>query len=306
VIGFSTLALALVSLTWGGPAPTAPARQAPAEPVFGFTVQPSTAAAMLPHLKALGIRYVRAAWYYDEPPRHWAWLPSYRAAGIEVLPVVFANPVSHLRGEGSGRRMAEQYRRLVQAYGRFPYLQLDNEVDGDGPFGIPQGNPYRQGRRWGAEMREATRLIRTFDPGVKIVTGGLAWNREGVRDFTRGLVEVGGFDVLAIHLYGHHVYGEPLSRYRALHEAGWRGPIWATELGVSHGEARAVKADPDSWQLQNVRKVLTEDPSRHGYQRLYWFQLPPELPGRDPGWSMLRPDGRPRPAYEWLRRHRNP
>ncbi|MDQ3389496.1 MAG: hypothetical protein M3483_08335, partial [Gemmatimonadota bacterium] len=100
------------------------------------------------------------------------------------------------------------------------------------------------------------------------------------------------------HPYGVHVYGEPLSRYLEVRALGWTGPIWATEIGVSDAEARYAGANSDRWQEENVRRVFTQDESRHGWDRIYWFQLTP-APGQ---WGLLRHPGRQRrPAYEWMR-----
>jgi hypothetical protein len=274
----------------GAPAPAA----AQAEPALAFNVQPSSAGRLLPRVQEVGVRQVRASWWAWSKSADWAWYPRYRRAGVEVLPLVYAGPGDPAT---AAERMAARYRALFDAYGPFPYVQLDNEVDGDGPFGIPGGDPYAQGRRWGAQMKRAARLIRRFDPDAKFVSAGVAWNREGVRDWLRGVVEEGGFDVLAIHIYGIGPTGEPLSRWRAARRAGWRGPIWATELGADHAQARYVKRDPDQFQAEQLRRALTEDESRFGYERLYWFQLTPD-PG---GFGILREDGTPRPAFTWLR-----
>lgn len=285
--------LLLLAAALAGALAPAPAA-AQTEPALAFNVQPSTAGRLLPRVLEVGVRHVRASWWAWSTPADWSWYPRYRRAGVEVLPLVYAGPGDPAK---SAERMAARYRALFDAHGPFPYVQLDNEVDGDGPFGIPGRDPYRQGRRWGAQMNRAARLIRRFDPDAKFVTAGVAWNREGVRDWVRGVIEEGGFDVLAIHIYGIGPTGEPLSRWRALRQAGWDGPIWATELGADHAQARYVRRDPDAFQAEQLRRTLTEDASRFGYERLYWFQLTP-----DPaGFGILREDGTPRPAYTWLR-----
>jgi hypothetical protein len=287
-----TRTLLLAAALAGALAPAPAAAQD--EPVLALNVQPASAARVLPRVQEVGVRHVRASWWAWSRPGEWSWYPRYRRAGVEVLPLVYAGPGDPA---AAGERIAARYRALFDAYGPFPYVQLDNEVDGDGDFGIPRRDPYAQGRRWGAQMKRAARLIRRFDPDVKLVSAGVAWNREGVRDWLRGVVEEGGFDVLAIHPYGIGSSGEPLSRWRAVRQAGWRGPIWATELGSDHAQARYVRRDPDAFQAEQLRTVLTEDESRFGYERLYWFQLPPD-PG---GFGILREDYSPRPAFDWLR-----
>lgn len=276
-----------------------PAPPAPAEPVLALNVQPAgdslTASVYLDRLEDVGVRHVRMSWWAWSTVDSWSWLPRYRAAGVEVLPLVYGVPGAH--PDSIGRSIAGRYRALYDAFGPFPYVQLDNEADGGGPFAVPAGDPYEQGQRWGRQMREAADLIRTFDPEVRFVTAGVAWVHPGVQEWVRGMAEARCCDVLALHVYGAHLWGEPLGRYTQVREAGWKGPIWATEIGVEDAAARYMVREPDVWQLANWRNVLTVDPSRHGYARLYGFQLSPD----GHGYGILERDLSPRPAYFWLK-----
>ena len=279
------------------PSRFAPSR-APAslEPIIALNIQPPDARAdtVLSLLRSGRVKHVRVSWWRWSVARDWAWLPRYRAAGVEVLPLIY--PGTDDAGS-VGASMAARYRTLFNAFGPFPYVQLGNEADGAGPFGIPNSNPYRQGRRWAAQVREAARLIHQFDPAVKIVAGGVAWVHPGTLDFVRGQLEGGGFDVFAMHIYGIGCAGEPLSRYTAVRTLGWTGPIWSTEIGVNWSQAAFIGREREAFQVEQLRACLTEDASRLGYERLYWFQLTP-----DPeGYGILRPDFSGRPAYDWLR-----
>jgi hypothetical protein len=294
---YTALAL-LVAVSFSGawsrrPAPAA----SQGEPTIALNVQPPEphqVGTVLGLLRAARVRHIRVSWWAWSTRASWAWLPAYRAAGIEVLPLVY--PTGN-GAENAGRTMAARYRTLFDAYGSFPYVQLGNEVDGAGPFAIRGADPYRQGRRWAAQLREAARLIHQFDPEVRIVAGGMAWVHPGTEEFVRGLVDGGGFDVFAIHIYGIGCAGEPLSRIGEIRAQGWRGPVWATELGVDDGQARYIKRNRDTFQAEQMRTCLAVDPSRVAYERLYWFQLTP-----DPnGFGILRPDFSPRPAFDWLR-----
>ena len=293
------LALATACAAAAGARPAA----AQAEPAIALNIQPPAphqADRVLSLLRAAGVRQVRASWWHWSSPESWRWAPAYRAAGIEVLPLVYPTADA---GAEPGRAMAARYRALFDAFGSFPYVQLGNEVDGDGPYGIrgmDAARAYEQGRRWGAQLRAARALIHRFDPAVKIVAGGMAWVHPGTGAFLRGLAEVGGFDVLAIHTYGIGCAGEPLSRYREVRAAEWRGPIWNTELGTNHGHAAYVRRDPDRFQAEQLDRCLFQDPSRFGYERLYWFQLTPS----EEGYGLLRPDFTPRPAFDRLRARR--
>jgi hypothetical protein len=267
-----------------------------AGPIIALNIQPPDGRAdtVLSLLRSGRVKHVRVSWWRWSAPRDWAWLPRYRAAGVEVLPLIYPGTDA---AASAGASMAARYRALFDAFGPFPYVQLGNEADGAGPFGIPGADAYRQGRRWAAQVREAARLIHQFDPAVKIVAGGVAWVHPGTLDFVRGQLEGGGFDVFAMHIYGIGCAGEPLSRYTAVRSLGWTGPIWTTEIGVNWAQAAFVRRDRDGFQAEQLRACLTEDPSRHGYERLYWFQLTP-----DPeGYGILEPDFSPRPAYDWLR-----
>lgn len=275
----------------------------PAEPIVAINVQPPEPEhvdRVLDALLELRIQHIRSSWWPWSDSSSWSWLPAYRRAGIEVLPLVYPRDVP---AEESGVSMAARYRDLYDAFGSFPYVQLGNEVDGwsskgGGPFALAPGkDPCLQGRRWAEQTRIAVELIREFDPDVQVVSAGVAWNRDGVLEFVRCFVVDAPIDVIAIHPYGVHIYGEPLSRWESVAAQGWTGPIWATEWGVSRAEAEYAGADADQWQLENWRQVLNNDPSRFGYQRLYGFQLTPA----EAGWGILNADWTPRPAYRWLR-----
>lgn len=296
------LALSALLLGTAGPAAGEAPPAARAEPRLCMNVQPSTAARMLPHVVALGVGCARVSWG-GVHPRNWReWIPAYRAAGVEVLPLVYPDAAGDFRGP---------FRELTAQAGHFPYVQLGNEMDG----GLPAGEGARRaGRLWGERIRRVAPLVHAT--GARIVTPGLAWNGAGVHDYLRGMLEGAGgaIDVVAVHVYGDQVYptpwGHPLrSRLEGIREAGWRGPVWASEVGVSDQQWRMIAArerhpaptqeEIDRRQADNLRRVLTKDPARHGYARLYWFQLTPD----HEGWSLLRwRSGQPRPAYDWLRR----
>lgn len=281
------------------PSEPAPVEEPITEPVIALNVQPPDSAhvrKIANALKELNVSHIRVSWWAWSDSASWEWLFHFRESGIEVLPLVYAD--RRLPPEEWGASIAARYRQLFEIFEGFPYVQLENELDGDGPFGITEGrDPCLQGRRWAEQTRIAVEALRAFDDSVRIVSMGIAWNREGVEEFVRCYVIDAPIDVLAIHVYGVHLWGEPLSRWQRVRSAGWNGPVWATELGVSDTEAKYAGADPDAWQLENVRGVF-EDPNRLGFSRLYFFQLCCD----DKGWSLLRyPGWEPRPAYEWLK-----
>jgi hypothetical protein len=281
-----------------------------AEPTIAINVQPPTPEYVdvtLEALQELRIPYIRASWWFWSDSTQWAWYPRFKAAGIETLPLVYAYPFAP--PDSIGVSMAQRYRDFVNEFGPVPYVQLGNEVDGwaetdpphpNTPFNLyPGADPCQQGRNWAEQTRIAVKAIRTFDPSVQIVSAGLAWNREGVRDFTRCFVEIAPIDVLAIHIYGDNVYGEPLSRWQVLRVEGWDGPIWTTEIGTSNANTVPFPGmSADEIQANNYLQVISGDENRRGYERIYFFQLTPD----DQGFGILSfPDWQPRPAYHVLR-----
>lgn len=258
-----------------------------AEPIVGLNVQPSVALDMLPHLQALGVRHVRASWWVWSQPEDWSWLPEYRAAGIDVLPVVSV---------ADGALHEQRVERLFDAVGPLPAVQLGNEPDG----GVVD-DAVGYGTQWGQRVRWSAHWLRARYPGIRIVSPGLAWNTRGVEDWLRAfLAAKPGIDVLAIHCYGIGSAGEPLSRYQRVRACGWTGPVWATELGTDLAQAAYIDRDPDDFQREQLAACFSTDPSRYGYERLYWFQLPDD--GWGQGWGLLDARGVPRPAFHELRR----
>lgn len=275
---------------WSAPPPAPSAGQGARVPELCLNVQPPPAAEamwVLRDLQELGIRCIRTSWWAWSSPESWSWCYAYRRAGIEILPLVY-----DASGDYRGR-----FRSLNAACGPFRYVQLGNEMDG----GLPPGRATRaHGRLWGRRLRAAAPLVRAS--GARVVGPALAWNSAGVHDFLSGLLEGAGdaLDVVAINSYGIQLYGEPVGRWAQVRERGWSGPIWITELGVSHGEAAYAGEETDEWQRRNLERVLREP--LPGVERLYWFQYTPT----ESGWGLRRPDWSRRPAYEWLRRRNRP
>jgi hypothetical protein len=259
------------------------------EPLVCLNVHPATCEWALPLVRQAGVRHIRASWWEWSTPREWRWVDDFRAAGVEVLPILY--------GGGVDRRAIQRYDLLRRSFGPFPWIQLENEPDYEG------ANRSR-GRDVGRYLRTVADHIRSRDPGTRICAPGLGWTQPGVHDFLRGMVEggAGAFDALSIHVYGHHPYGEPLSRWKHV-RAAWPGEIWCTETGQDHASTRAFlgrqdlpRGELDRFQQEAWRRVFTQDPERSGYARIYGFHL-----GWDEwGFGLLNADRSPRPAYRWL------
>jgi hypothetical protein len=273
-----------------------PARE---EPLLGLNIQPASGHVSLQHVLALGIRHVRVSLREEETiERDWGWHALYRAAGVEVLPMV-----AHPHGLRDFRPRLDY---LLSAIGHVTAVQLGNEYD-DEVWANTAG-----GRAVGRMVRQAALWL--HERGIRAVAPGLGWTQPGVHDYYRAMLDECGdlIDVVALHTYGDHAWGEPLSRCEHLRAAGWTGPIWNTEMGQRGPDSRAflrgytgrepTREDVLRWQREVWERVLTEDPSRFGYERIYGFQLAPD--DRHDGsiyCGIVEPGWTPRPTYEWLR-----
>lgn len=322
--------LGLLLLGW---VTTSVAGQRRANPELGLNVQPVVTQAHVAMLRELGIRKVRMSvwwgWWEGEQKSRWdEMMPRLRSAGIEVLPIITAPP--RRLNARSWEELARETVTFADGFLRrhpVPYIQVGNEWDTGSPwFGPESGiaDQRERGRRYGRYLNHVSSRLRRLHPGTKIVAGGISHTDQ----FVRGLYETGGgaFDVVAIHTYGDHTWGEPWGRgatvKRIQAEFGRADPVWVTEFGIDgaaqvgiwrreHGRAPS-RAELDQYQLDNWRVPLDEDPGRFLYDRVYGFQLPPGTDGGtgwpaalnplDYSYGLLRADNRtPRPAYNWLR-----
>lgn len=266
-------------------------------PKLCMNVQPMIPADERKYLHALrdiGVTEIRTTWHNWFNGADLGWVYHYQDAGVSVMPMIKAE--AGVPAEKVGVSIARRHTHYFRHFGPTSYVQLENEVDGDGLFGLTESrDPFIQGYRWGTQMGIAADRIHDVDPYTRIVSAGLAWNRPRIQDFIRGLMNSRHqLDVLAIHIYGHHLHGEPIARHKEVRAAGWNGPLWATEIGVDNAAANAVGWAPDWWQLDCLQN-LSRDSNRHAYDRLYWFQL-----NNDPeGWGIYG-----RPAFDFLQKRK--
>jgi hypothetical protein len=263
-------------------------RAAVSEPLVCLNVHPSWCEWALPLIKEARVRHVRSSWWEWSRASEWSWVDRFRADGVEVLPILSG---------GVDRRGIQRYETLRRSFGPFPWIQLENEPD-------YEGADRARGREIGRYLRTIADHIRSRDPGTRICAPGLGWTQPGVHDFLRGMIDGanGAFDALSIHVYGHHPFGEPLSRWKHV-RAVWPGEIWCTEVGQDHASTRAFLQKPratrselDAFQTEAWRRVFSEDPERGGYRRIYGFHL-----GWDEwGFGLLNADRSPRPAFRWF------
>lgn len=258
---------------------------------------PERVEAVLQQLLSMGIRTVRCSWWPWSTAESWSFVTLFRAHGIEIMPVIYPENAFMERGfDGMG--IYKSWLRLWNAWGHFPYIQLDNERDGSGRYMCAgsESQRFEAGWRWGAQMTRAAESIHTDSPDVKFVTAGVAWVHDPITPWLRGMISsIHGIHALAIHVYGVGILGEPITRWRTVREAGWKGPIWVTETGIDFGHAAAANRDADEFQLENLQG-LTTHPDRYAYHRIFWHQLTWE----SGGFGLQNTDGSLRPAGQWL------
>lgn len=171
----------------------------------------------------------------------------------------------------------------------------------------------------------AYQRIKAQDPAVLVVTGGLAPTNENSprarddRDFLRGMLAVGAadcFDVLGIHAYGfgqHPEAAEAVQTGLSLARIGeWQAilaaygvdrPLWVTELGYTIGQGSQPWVTPEqqaTYLSAALYRIQRDWPSVElvTVWNLVYGRVPEDEMS---GYSLLNPDGSPRPAYERLR-----
>jgi polysaccharide biosynthesis protein PslG len=167
----------------------------------------------------------------------------------------------------------------------------------------------------------AYRRIKAQDPEALVVTAGLAPTNENSprarddRDFLRTMMAAGAgncFDILGVHAYGFGRHPEAveavqmglnLDRLATLHaiaaEHNLNKPIWVKELGYTVGQGNQPWVTPEQqadYLLAALERIEREWP----FVALVtvWnlvYGRPPE--DEISGYSLLNPDGSPRPAY---------
>lgn len=216
--------------------------------------------------------------------------------------------------------VAERYRGRVLAY------IIWNEPN----LAIEWGGRQPSPEEYAALLREAYFAVKRADPAALVVSAGLASTNHNDaqamddRLFLEGMYRAGAqphFDVLGAHPYG---FGQPPDDPRGAHEGlnmarledlreimvrhgDADKPIWATEMGW-----RVDGPPQETWQVvsrQEQAQYLV-NAFEMAPRRWPWLELMAvwNLGGEsDPQWegySLLEADGRPRPAYEALKRMR--
>jgi hypothetical protein len=207
------------------------------------------------------------------------------------------------------RSFAQFMEARVAEFPQVPAWQLWNEMDVafTDLFGAGRSDvSMRQRGRYYAEMLKlAYPAIKRGNPKALVVTGGLASAIDG--GFLEGMYDLQApYDVLAIHTYGF-----PLALpFQSRGQTAWRivknhadhRPVWNTEFGLERAVIpenwKLTRAQVDSAQLEAWRTSVEGNAREHLYDRIYGYVL---AEGKDLGFDLIRVDGSPRPAYQWLR-----
>lgn len=170
----------------------------------------------------------------------------------------------------------------------------------------------------------AYRRIKAQDPDALVVTAGLAPTNENSprarddRDFLRAMLAADAadcFDVLGVHAYGFGLHPDaPAADFTGLglgRMAEWRTilaaygvdkPMWIKELGYTIGQGNQPRVTPEQ---QADYLVAALDRITHDWPFVELVTVWNLVHSRAPedemsGYSLLNPDGTPRPAYERL------
>jgi hypothetical protein len=185
------------------------------------------------------------------------------------------------------------------------------------------GNRAPDPAEYAALLRSASARIRASDPHARIVSAGLAPTNEhdanalDDRDFLRAFYAAGAredFDVLGAHPYGFanppddprgaHA-GLDLLRLFDLHDimaasGDAAKPVWVTEFGYTTGSAETQVSEDQ--QAQFTPRAYEVARTQMPFVEMFaLWNLAQEGPLDQTGYSLVRADGSPKPAYETVR-----
>ncbi len=170
-------------------------------------------------------------------------------------------------------------------------------------------------REYARLLRETRSVLRSVDPGARIVSAGLSSRYDAASFLNATLAEVGacGVDAIGIHPYAPSVaraMGHLADARRVADARGADGaPLWITEIGWRVG-SRSYSGVPDARaQARRYRGFLAELERRRAELSLgpsFAFslrdRLSPETGRVDIATGLLGAGDRPRPAWElWSR-----
>lgn len=261
-------------------------------------------------------------------------------AGLVLLIVVHSNApgVSYANRTEGYQRFARFVGDMARRYPTVRFWELWNEMDQafTDLFGAqdPNTNLRQRGVMYAEMLKLAYPAIKRSNPRAWVLTGGMTdWD-----EFPRGIYDGGGrdyFDFMNLHTYGVPVIygfvGRGLAIHNVMRDYKDDGrPLWNTEFGIDAGNVvnawgMPSKRNPpledgpdfDAVHLATWRDCLTDNAKRRLFVKALGYQLAAgnetakekmaaaKLPGGqsqdDYGFGLLRANGSPRPAHDWLR-----
>lgn len=225
--------------------------------------------------------------------------------------------------------VAQRYRGAIAAY------VIWNEPNLAAEWSRSGGDLEDHWRRFDGQVADPTdyvgvlgvayQRIKAQDPDVLVVTAGLAPTNENSprarddRDFLRGMLATGAadcFDVMGVHAYGFGQHPEAATAVQTglglarigewqaiLAEYGVDRPLWVKELGYTIGQGDQPWVTPEqqaAYLSAALDRIGRDWPSVElvTVWNLVYGRVPEDEMS---GYSLLNPDGSPRPAYERLR-----
>jgi hypothetical protein len=258
-------------------------------------------------------------------------------ARIRVLPFVYGSPTwlagdparPPLASATARRAWAAILRRLVRRYGaggtfwqgRAARLPIHRWQIWNEPNYLLFWRPRPSPRGYARLLRISARVIRSLDPGARILTAGVAPVEAGITPwaFLRRLYEVPGvtrdFDVVALHPYAPYVrWVEMEIRFvrRVMVEARDGGTaLQLTELGVASDGVLPNAFDKglagQAEFLREAYRLVLRNRHRWHVSGLDWFTWR-DAPTLDPHCvfceygGLLTGEGAPKPAWRAFRR----
>lgn len=238
---------------------------------------------------------------------------AYRDAGIASLVILtydtYPNKPAPEASDGDWdnyiNRFANRSAQIAQLLAPFrPAYQVWNEPDH--PV-HPGYSPTLREAVFGRMLRRTRDAIKAVDPGVVIITGGLASGNPSW--LTTVIQSQGGVlpaDIVAFHPYGQRpepnfpnpgwafgYFGDLLKNY---YRAGQNKPIWITEMGIKEEDVGNNREQAAEFLRRYYRTVI----SKYGdkVQQLIWFCY---SDGMVPPFGLVEANGNRKPAYQAFR-----
>lgn len=273
-----------------------------------------------PHFKALGSKRARLVVPYDavlkpdQRDRLDAWMNAARAARQEI--VVAFNPPEGMQCPNLGGRRtcrlapAARYTRAFKAFRkRYPYVRIIQPWNEVNNLTQPTSNRPDAVVRYYKIVRKHCRGCRVLGADVQDLPNMVRYTKRLLREFKRQRVRVP-------RLWGLHNYSD-VNRFVNVKRSGLSkfvrlvpGKVWLTETGGIYRFQPQNARQTFRPNLRRQRRAMQTlfrhaQRFRHKVARVYIYNWYAPDPSNRWDSGMVDVDGRPRPVYQLLLRHRN-